>query len=235
MTDQPNRPAWTQPNADELAGDLAHEINNRIAIMLGFAQTLLSQLPPEDLRRPALEQIEREALHCRHAVRNLSSLARPKPPNRQPIGINEIAQLALKAVQQQTQMQAIQIQSTWTDAPLYVLADGNQLEQALVNLLHCVAQAMPHGGILSIATSRQSDHAQLYVGYTGNGLDPHQVQLFLADHRAELNAANGTRLNLIIGQQIIAQHGGTLGIEPGVDAHHRFLIALPLPSHGQTM
>ena len=138
-----------------LAAGVAHEINNPLTGVLTFASFLLQRAGDDEERRRDLEVIVRETKRCREIVRGLLDFARQTPPRRQPTDLNEAARRAVAVVVNQLHLRHVGLRLDLADDLPPVSADGNQIQQVLVNLVLNAADAIgERGGTIGLLTRR---------------------------------------------------------------------------------
>jgi two-component system NtrC family sensor kinase len=136
-----------------LAAGVAHEINNPLTGVLTYASFLLQRAP--DGQRADLEVIVRETRRCREIVRSLLDFARQTPPHRQPTDLNEVARRAVTVVMNQLHLRHVALNLDLADGLPAMRADGNQIQQVLVNLVLNAADAIgERGGTIRLASRR---------------------------------------------------------------------------------
>jgi two-component system NtrC family sensor kinase len=134
-----------------LAAGVAHEINNPLTGVLTYASFLLSRAGPE--QKEDLEVIVRETKRCREIVRGLLDFARPAPPRRGPTDVNEVARRAARILMNQLALNRVGFVLDLAEGLPELLADANQLQQVVVNLLVNAADAVgEEGGTIRLAT-----------------------------------------------------------------------------------
>jgi signal transduction histidine kinase len=209
----------------QLAAGVAHELNEPLGNVLGFAQ--LARKTPA-LPKPAADDIDKTvtaALHARDIVSKLMLFARQKMPAQGQVKLDELVENGLLFLESRCAKAAIRIvRRLAADLPA-ILADAGQLEQVLVNLVVNAIHAMPYGGALTIATERAGDAVVLTVEDTGRAFMP----FFTTKGVGE-----GTGLGLSVVHGIVTAHGGTIEAdsEPGHGA--RFRVLLPIAGPAET-
>jgi signal transduction histidine kinase len=108
--------------------------------------------------------------------------------------------------------------------------DAHLIRQALLNLLTNAVQAMPAGGILSIAARLDGDHVRVDVSDTGGGI-PEELRPRIFEP-FYTTRPTGTGLGLAVVKRILDDHGATIRIEPGHPVGTRFVVRLPLSIGG---
>ena len=136
-----------------LAAGVAHEINNPLTGVLTYASLMEKRLQADPQSREDIAVIIRETKRCRLIIRELLDFARPTTPARKPTDINEVVRHALAVVTNQFSVNHVQlVLDLQPDLP-EAYADGNQIQQVVVNLLLNAADAIgAEGGQLRIST-----------------------------------------------------------------------------------
>ena len=217
----------------QLAAGVAHEINNPLGVILGFAQALAPQLRPDDGLELPIRSIEREALRCKALVQNLLTFARTDPSERVSLDLSEAVEQALVLIAPQARMSKASISTDLARDLPSVLGNKNELEQVVINLAKNALDAMPPGGVLALSTSRLDRAAGSWVCLRvvdgGTGI-PSAVLSRIFDPVFTTKAVGqGTGLGLSLVNEIIQKHSGEISVEsrPG---RTEFLVKLPIPS-----
>lgn len=224
-----------------LAG-AAHELNNPLAAIIGFAQLLLTR-ELDDEARSALDTIDREATRAARVVKDLLLLARPNSSGeREPRDLNEIVRyiLATRAYPQQAR-QIVCLTELAPDAPI-VAGERSQLEQVVLNLVVNAEQAiaerldvpcpprddaMPERGRILVRTETTPEHVILTVEDNGRGIPAEQLARIWDAFWTTKTEGEGTGLGLSVVRDLVAGHGGTIDAESHVGAGSRFRVRLP--------
>nr|MBN2277349.1 hypothetical protein [candidate division Zixibacteria bacterium] len=212
----------------QLAAGVAHELNEPLGSILGFAQ--LARKDPETPAQVGqdLEKIEAASLHAREIVKKLMLFARQAPAQKESTNLNRIIKDSLFLLESRCAKAGIILtQIYYSDLP-DIRADAGQISQVLVNLVVNAIQAMPRGGNLTIETDLKDDQALLIVADTGHGIDKKVIDKIFLPFYTTKDINEGTGLGLAVVQGIVVGHGGSIGVdsEPGKGA--RFEVCLPL-------
>lgn len=217
--------ASLQRLADFAAG-VAHELNNPLSAVLGYAQ-LLPQLGDAE-RGMALDAIEQETLRASQVARDLLAFARQQPAQRRDVRVDAVVRRVLGVMQHELTESGIQLLTNLA-APPAILADEPQLEQALLHLLHNAQEAMSAtGGTLTVTTTSYATSVRIEIADTGPGVpadiasrifDP-----FISSH--EDGTHQGMGLAIVHG--IAGGHGGRVWYEPVTPHGARFVLELPI-------
>jgi len=136
-----------------LAAGVAHEINNPLTGVLTYASLLAKRYEGDAQTREDLDVIVRETKRCRGIIRELLDFARPTPPSRKPTDINEVVRRSLAVVMNQLSVNHVNLALNLAADLPEAFAEGNQIQQVVVNLLLNAADAIgPDGGQIQIVT-----------------------------------------------------------------------------------
>jgi signal transduction histidine kinase len=158
----------------EMAAGIAHELNNPLTSVTGFAELALEAIPQESQTRQDLEIVMREAIRARDVVRRLLDFARQSESTRERTSLNEVIEDVVALSRHLIQTSGVDLQLELEQDLPWVLADSNQMKQVLVNLVHNALQAMPSGGEMLIITQSAfragRDWVRVSVCDTGVGI-----------------------------------------------------------------
>ena len=216
----------------EMAAGIAHELNNPLTSVTGFAELVLEEMPQESESRKDLETVMREALRARDVVRRLLDFARQSESTRARASLNEVVEDVVALSKHLIHTSGIELKIDLEKNLPWVLVDANQMKQVLINLVHNALQAMPDGGEMEIKTSIASRHSRDWITVsvqdTGVGI-PHfdQARIFEPFYTTKGNQG-GTGLGLSVTYGIITDHGGQIEVlsQPGAGA--KFTVWLPV-------
>jgi two-component system NtrC family sensor kinase len=213
-----------------LAAGIAHEINNPLTGVLSYASLLRKRLAADTEACEDLDVIVRETIRCRGIIRELLDFARPTPPTRKPTDLNEVARRSISVVMSQMAMNQVQLALNLAPDLPPTPADGNQIQQVLVNLLLNAADAIgPEGGTIRVSSSvpEGGPDAEISIEDTGPGISlenlPHVFEPFFTT-----KGSRGTGLGLAVSWGILEHHGGRLIVESRPGEGTRFTLRLPL-------
>ncbi|MBN1642636.1 MAG: response regulator [Anaerolineae bacterium] len=212
----------------QLAAGVAHEINNPIGVILGFAQVLRKRLPEEDALYVPMRTIEREGLRCKEIVQDLLDFARQGKPVLGRIQIDQVIDAALDLMPHHANWGSVQVCKDYAPGLPAVLGDENQLQQVFLNIILNAYQAMPDGGTLHLSTHANADQVHAILVDTGPGIAREHMHRVFDPFFTTKDVGEGTGLGLSISYGIVEQHGGTIEVqsEPGVGT--TFVVRLPI-------
>jgi two-component system NtrC family sensor kinase len=212
----------------QLAAGVAHELNEPLGNILGFAQ--LAQ-KCSGLTRQAekdIEQIVAASLHAREVIRKLLLTARQMPPRKTQVNLNQVVEDGLYLFEARCAKEGIEVvRSLSPDLP-EVTADPGQLNQVLVNLVVNAVQAMPEGGRLTVQTLARADWVSLVVEDTGVGMSEEVLRQIFIPFFTTKSVDQGTGLGLAVVHGIVTAHGGAIKVESQVDRGTRFEVQFSL-------
>jgi two-component system NtrC family sensor kinase len=221
-----------------LAAGVAHEINNPMGIIAGYAefslQALKQKSPPEAVAEAekSMKVIAEEAFRCKQIVEKLLSLARPGDDNRKVISLKDVAANVVNLVTGlgEHKDRKITLSSPHHD-PFNILASEGEMKQVLLNLtLNALQSLNGSTGQVSINLHRNEKTIELSITDTGRGMTPHVLEhIFEPFFTAKRGAGPpGTGLGLSISHMIIQNHGGQISAtSPGPNQGSTFTLHLP--------
>jgi PAS domain S-box-containing protein len=212
----------------ELTASMAHEFNNPLGIILGFAQGLLASLDRSDPNRRHVQIIAEEAKRCERLVQELLEFGRPSKGEFAPIDIAGVIARTMELVQNRASASNVEtVTEAAHDLPR-IHADAQQLQQVLLNLCLNAIDAMPKGGKLTVRAVQDGERTIcLTVADTGYGIDPDTLRkIFQPFFTARKK--RGLGLGLSISDRIVKSHRGTLSASSTPGAGTTFTVRLPI-------
>jgi len=211
-----------------LAAGVAHELNEPLGNVLGFAQ-LAKKCPgvPASAKHD-IEKIETASLQAREIIQKLLVFARQRPPKKMRVNLNQVVQDSLYFFEARCAKEGIELlQILCADLP-EITADPAQLNQVLVNLVVNALQSMSGAGKITVRTRSCDHNVYLVVEDTGAGMSKEVLEKIFVPFFTTKDVGHGTGLGLPVVHGIITAHGGSIGVEsrPGYGA--RFEIRLPI-------
>ncbi len=212
----------------QLAAGVAHEINEPLSNILGFAQ-LAKKHPalPEQVAGD-LEKIVKSCLHAREVIHKLLTFARKMPAEKSPVDLNQVVTDGFYFLESRCARAGIEMVRRLDPGLPVISADRSQLHQVIVNLVVNALQAMPDGGKLTIETRVSDRTASLIVEDTGTGMTESVRRNIFTPFFTTKDVNEGTGLGLAVVHGIVAAHGGTIEVESEAGHGARFTIEFPL-------
>ncbi|MEX1364860.1 MAG: ATP-binding protein [Nannocystaceae bacterium] len=210
-----------------LAAGIAHEINNPLSGVVGYSKLLLERSLPEGVREK-VEKIAQSGERCRKIVEGVLLFSRQQDGGeRRRVDLRRLLDRVLSIGEYQWRMHNIRIIREVDDS-VEILADPDQIEQVMLNLLSNAADAMPRGGTVRVALQRQDDgSARLRVADEGHGI-PQEIQARIFDpFFSTKEIGKGTGLGLAISYGIVQDHGGIITVQSTPGHGATFVVTLP--------
>jgi two-component system NtrC family sensor kinase len=218
----------------ELAAGVAHELNEPLGSILGFAQ-LAKKCPdlPELVERD-IRKIENASLYAREVIKKLMVFARQMPARKTQVGLNKVVEEAFFFLESRCLKGGIEVVRELAPNLPEIAADPSQLKQVFVNLVVNAAQAMPEGGTLTVSTRESDSCVSLVVEDSGSGMDETTVDKIFLPFFTTKDVNEGTGLGLAVVHGIVTAHGGTIDVASQPGHGTRFEIHLPTTSPEET-
>jgi signal transduction histidine kinase len=217
----------------QLAAGVAHELNEPLANILGFAQLAKKEpgMPPTSAGD--LDKIVKTSLHAREIIHKLLVFSRQAPLQKTRINLNQVVEEGLHFLGTRCEKAGIElVRSLEPDLP-EISADPSELQQVLVNLVVNALQALPNGGKLTVGTHRGNDYVSLVVADTGIGMtEDVRSKLFIPFFTTK-DADQGTGLGLTVVHGIVTSHGGVIQVESEIGHGSRFEVRMPVNNSGK--
>ncbi len=210
-----------------LSSGVAHEINNPLGVILGYAGYLEGKMPEDDPNYRYIHEIKRESKRCKKIVQDLLSYARTPRPSLEPVNLNQLLTQIVDFAANHTDMRGVTITTEFAPALPQVMLDGDQMRQVAINLILNAGGAMSDGGVLAIRTEQlDAEHVQIAFCDNGCGIPPECIEKIFEPFYT--TKERGTGLGLAITRQIIEQHNGEISIESSPDAGTTVRVTLPI-------
>ena len=215
----------------QLIAGVAHDLNNPLASVVGFADLLgEAEDVPERLEEP-LAVIRQEAERASGIVRNLLSFARRQEGERQLQSIRPILESTILLLK--NQLMAHHVDLTFTAEPGLpeVEVHANQIKQVFVNIINNAAQAIRganiSGGRITVLAKCWLDGVAVSISDNGPGMPESVAQHVFEPFFSTKPEGEGTGLGLSICQGIVKEHGGSMTVDPGPGTGATFTVELP--------
>jgi two-component system, cell cycle sensor histidine kinase and response regulator CckA len=227
-----------------LAGGVAHDFNNLLTVMTGYSEQLIDRLEVRDPLRRKAEAIRSAAQRAAGLTQQLLAFSRRQMQQPRVVDLNEAVN-GMQRLLRRLIGEDVELVSDLAPGPTCVRADPLHLEQVLMNLAVNARDAMPRGGVLTIATggvvlgaSDVAEHPQMHPGEyavltvtdTGGGMDPETRRRLFEPFFTTKEQGKGTGLGLSTVYGIVKQNGGYIFVDSQPGAGSVFRIYLPLVS-----
>ena len=221
-----------------LATGIAHEINNPLTSVAGFAEALLRRFRDEpvlkedprlDVFPHYLEVIVRESYRCKGIINHLLSFGRKSDGLPVKVDLNQLLQEILELLRYQSSFQRIQVLTRLKPDLPRVFGDPSGLRQVCMNLLVNAHQAIPGPGLVEVETD-QLDETQvsILVRDNGCGMSKEIQDRIWEPFFTTKEVGKGVGLGLALTYNIVKRHGGDIHLESRVNEGSTFKVLLPI-------
>lgn len=209
-----------------LSSGVAHEINNPLGVILGYAGYLESKFDKDDPSYTYIHEIKRESKRCRKIVQDLLSYARTPQSVLEDTNINQLLSQIIDFAANHTDMHHVTIDKNFAANLPNLKIDGDQMRQVAINLILNAGGAIRDKGKLSIETKLDDDQVLIIFRDTGIGISEDILEKIFEPFYT--TKEKGTGLGLAISNQIIEQHHGSITITSTVGVGTTVTVRLPL-------
>ena len=208
-----------------LSSEVAHEINNPLGVILGYAAYLENKMNPDDPGFKYIQEIKRESKRCKNIVQDLLSYARVPKPTLAETDINALLEQIIDFAAHHTDMDAVGIATAFDSQLPRIWVDGDQIRQVAMNLMLNAGAAMPEGGRLVVGTALGEEGCvKLTFQDSGAGITPENLEKIFEPFFT--TKTRGTGLGLAITKTIVEQHGGRIEVASEVGKGTTVTISL---------
>ncbi|HKW27095.1 MAG TPA: GAF domain-containing protein [Terriglobales bacterium] len=219
----------------QLIAGVAHELNNPLTAILGYAQLLESE-PMDERCLDFVRKLLKQAQRTHRLVQNLLSFARQRTPQKIPVDIRRVVDDSLALRDYDFKRGNILVQREIAEELPAVTADPHQLEQVFLNIINNAVDAMlemERGGVLSVRV--YAENGAVYVEFrdTGRGIaDPKRI---FDPFYTTKPVGKGTGLGLSICYGILKEHGGEIEARNVPEGGAALLVRLPAAGKPETV
>ncbi len=214
----------------ELVSGIAHELNNPLTGIIGFADLLMGRDLPASVKND-VQVIHREAIRTAQVVRNLLAFARKQPQEKTPVNVNQAIEAVLQLRAYEQKIHNIEVHTRLATNLPEVMANTFQLQQVFLNIIINAEHFMieSHGrGTLNITTERVGDKVLAVFTDDGPGIAQENLPYLFDPFFTTKEVGKGTGLGLSISHGIIAEHGGNIYAESEPGKGATFIVELPI-------
>lgn len=217
-----------------LASGVAHEINNPLAIILGFTDMLLEKTPQDSEQYDILKTVEKQGLNAKRVVENLLSFARYREHKEEEIDLNKNIEEVLAVAGNTLSVKKITVKKDFEVGIPRIKGDPREYHQVFLNLINNAVDSMKNGGVLKIMTRVIDSGRQVMasIADTGSGINKEYRMKIFDPLFTTKEVGKGTGLGLSVSYGIIKKYGGeitfkTKTAEESKETGTTFFVRLP--------
>ena len=224
----------------QLAAGVAHEINNPLAGIMGYAQLTNEQLRlrsetgirPDELPkfRNYIENMEKQSQRCKQIVQNLLRFARASSKEEsERVNVNEIVVETLSFISHQMAAMQIEVETHLAaDSPM-INGHPGKLQQVFTNILINCIQAIKGIGTITITSEVLAGRVMVTIADTGEGIPEEHLEKIFEPFFTTKEIGQGTGLGLSVTYGLVRDMGGEVAVESKVDHGTTFTLTFPVP------
>ena len=221
----------------QLVSGVAHEVNNPLTAILGFADLLMENPELPETARKDLRVILQEAQRTKQIVQNLLSFARQMPPQRNPVQLNAILRRTIQLRSYDFNSHGVEIIEHLDEGLPEVMGDAHQLQQVFLNILNNAYDAVREVGRaarIEIMSTKSGESVEVSFSDNGNGII-HPDKIFDPFFTTK-EVGKGTGLGLSICYGIVKEHGGEILYHNNIGGNGAtFIVRLPVTSQAASV
>lgn len=211
-----------------MAGGIAHEIRNPLAICSSGAQFLMDDSITREFRKECAEKIHTGIQRASIIIENLLRFARPSGKSEmEQINLLPIIQEALTLIANQAKIQKIGVLFEIPEKTIMIRGNASLLQQVFINLFLNSIQAMEEGGTLTIAAENKDREILIRITDTGEGISSDDMDKIFDPFYTTSPVGKGTGLGLSICYSVVKQHSGTIEVDSVKGQGSTFTVRLP--------
>ncbi len=212
-----------------MAGGIAHEVRNPLAICSSAAQFLMDDEIDPAFSRECAGKIHKGIQGASVIIEKLLKFARPSvQTDIERVNLSLLLKETLDLVANQAKIQKIELTIQFPKVPVFVSGEASLLQQMFMNLFLNAIKAMPDGGILGLSMERRADEVVVRVVDTGQGITPTEIGKIFDPFYTTSPVGKGTGLGLSICYSIVKQHFGSIEVESIEGKGTTFTVRLPV-------
>jgi PAS domain S-box-containing protein len=211
----------------QLAAGIAHELNNPLGDILGFAQLAAKHPDMPDSVLADIKRIVKCCLYAREIIKKVLLFSHQMPPRKTHVNLNDLIEEWMDVIDVHCQKKGIKIHLALERKLPEITGDPFQLNQVLVNLVNNAIDSMTAGGLLTITTRAQKGRVYLEVRDTGIGMTGETLKQIFTPFFTTKDVDRGTGLGLSVVYGIAETHGGSIKADSREGEGSVFEVTLP--------
>lgn len=224
----------------ELVSGVTHEVNNPLAVVLGYSEMLLQEYDEDEELSKIIRIIYNESERARKVIHNLLSFARQHKPDKEPCYLNDIIENTLSLADYELRKHNVTVEKNYDEKLSMINADPNQLQQVFLNLIinaqHAISEFKDSGNIkISTSLTPDSRYNQICVEDDGPGIPDKVKEKIFDPFFTTKPVGKGTGLGLSVSFGIIDKHSGEMSVESVEGKGTKFYIKIPVQENGKSV
>ncbi len=220
-----------------LAAGVAHEINNPLTSIAGYAEALVRRLreggtlAADPLMKDFphyLDVIVREAYRCKGIIDNLLSFSRKSEARMGAVNVNNIIHEVLELVSLKARHEEIRFEEDLQEDLPSVSGDASALRQVFMNLVINALQSMVSSGVVEVSTASSDAEVIVRVKDSGAGIERELLEQIWNPFFTTKEVGKGSGLGLAVSYNIINEHRGRIEVDSKVGEGSLFTVRLPV-------
>ncbi len=212
-----------------MAGGIAHEVRNPLAVCSSAAQFLLEDQTDPEMQQECARKIHSGIRRACMIIENLLRFARPSVETElRQTDLAAILKETLSLVTTQARVQKIELVTHLPDGSVWINGIEALLQQAFLNLFLNALKAMPDGGVLTTDLGYGENEAWVRIADTGQGISPQDLDKIFDPFYTTAPVGQGSGLGLSICYSIVKQHLGAIEVDSSRGAGATFTVRLPI-------
>jgi two-component system NtrC family sensor kinase len=224
----------------KLAAGVAHELNNPMAIILGFTDLLLEKTEHSSKNHEVLETIEKQALNCKRILESLLGFARYHEKTEYSTDVNENLERVVSVVENILFTENVTLEKNLAKDLPKVRGNSGHLQQVFMNLITNAVAAMEGKGVLTISTTLNESGNRVEIRFkdSGHGIKREYRDKIFEAFFTTKRMGEGTGLGLLVSHGIVTKYGGEITFETVAEEEDRekkgttFIVSLPVVPSG---
>ncbi len=221
----------------EMAAGIAHEINNPLTGVLGFANLLLKKDIPEDIRKE-LNIIHEGAQRISSVTNRMLSFAHQHKPEQATVNINDIIEATLTIRSYEMESSNIKVTTELDPELPVIIADAAQMQQVFLNIILNAEIEMKkahQGGNLAVKSERIDNTIRISFKDDGPGIPKKNLDKIFDPFFTTRKVGEGTGLGLSVSYGIVMQHGGKIYAQSRLGRGATFIVELPIVTRAEQL